>query len=57
MLKKGDGDNDEVDDELRTTELAEPCDSNTRNWGILPQDSASIALPTYQQRGVGGDRK
>jgi hypothetical protein len=31
MLKKGDGDNDEVDDEVRTTVLAEPCDSNTRN--------------------------
>ncbi len=32
----------------------DPCNSNSVHWTILPQNSAYIALPSYQQRGGGG---
>jgi hypothetical protein len=54
MLKKGDDDNDEVDDEVRTTMLSQNCaKAKLSTEESFLRTQFFILLPLYQQKGVG----
>jgi hypothetical protein len=47
-LKKGDVDNSDDDDEVRSQCVTKQSDSNTVYCGILPQGSVYVGLLSYQ---------
>jgi hypothetical protein len=53
-MLKWQGDDDDVDDEVRTIAVSDPCDSSILYLTIFPPDSVFIVLPSNQQWGAGG---